>query len=248
MLTTTEQSMNPPAVAGGRVTLEQASVTDDPSFTDPDTGLPSLLLFRDRLERAWITLSRTNGVLGVALIGLQGVGASREDAAPAIRQILAARARCAMREMDSLAFVEAGRMCLLIPQAHSLAGVQTAVTRLLDSMSGAIVLDGNAITPALQAGVSVGRPPDLSVHDVLRQAADALSWVIERDPAARVASYADTQPNRHGEHEHAAGSAVEEGSPAARGDGPCIDCLDPSARKSLGGVANWDEWVRRRSH
>ena len=238
--------------------LRDARIADAPAFTEPETGLPSVLLFRDRLEQAWLTVGRTNGVLGLAVIQISTPGGDpdaidpgTEDAGPALRRTLAARALGTMREMDSLAIVSPRRLCLLVPQAHSLAGVQTAATRLLGAIAAPVSVGEAEIVPVLHAGVSVGRPPDLTVDALLQQADEALSWAITRDSSGGVASFVETAA---GPLENAP-EGPPDLPPAAtcgpsshdHGDAPCLDCLSLADHASLGGMSSWDALVSRRS-
>ena len=218
-----------PPCCTGRSAESLGSAPANPCFIDPETGLPTARLFRDRLERAWITLTRTNGIVGVAQIqiGCSPAGGGARDPLPLVRRTIADRARRAMRETDSLAFLEAERLCWLVPQAHSLAGVRAAVTRLLQAMDGPVAFDEGKISLALRAGIAVGRPPDLGVEALLQQATDALRQAAPSDAALAVASasFADGQAGLEGPQGPHSAAHASDAQPSGHGDAPCLTCL-----------------------
>ena len=73
---------------------------------DANTALPIAQLFRDRVERAWIALTRGPGLLALADIEFRPAAAtSGPTNLPLVERVLAQRALATLRATDSLAVV-----------------------------------------------------------------------------------------------------------------------------------------------
>ncbi|PZC44206.1 MAG: Diguanylate cyclase, GGDEF domain [Chloroflexi bacterium] len=223
------------------------AVPRNPLLTDSETGLPTPLLFRERIDRAWLDLQRAAGVVGLAEIEIRVDGAAAPAAISEARRALAVTVSRTIRGTDSATFVGPDRIWLLLPKAHSLAGARNAVRRLLGALEGPLTWADREHSPTLRAGVTVARPEEGQVEDLIRDAQIAragAAWAGAQDGVGVV----ELGPGFVGVAPHGDPGHEDGGEWGAHPDGPCLDCVGQTQPATQDSRDGWDAMVVRRSY
>ena len=125
---------------------------------DPLTGLPTVELLRDRLERAAALASRSGRLVAclridvdLAVAGAPCSGSARDETLPEI----ARRLRATLRTSDTLAHLGDGRFAAVLPDLNDATGAGHAVERVMRALALPIDLAGTEAQPIASAGIAM---------------------------------------------------------------------------------------------
>ncbi len=125
---------------------------------DPVTGLPTVELLRDRLERAAALASRSGRALAclridvdLAVAGAPCSGAARDEVLPEI----ARRLRATLRTSDTVAHLGDGRFGAVLPELHDATGAAHAAERVMRALALPIDVAGTEVQPTASAGIAL---------------------------------------------------------------------------------------------
>src|SRR5438105_1734979 len=134
------------------------------AFHDSLTGLPNRALFRDRLDQALARSDRSDDVLAVLLLDLDGFKQVNDslghDAGDQLLQEVAVRFADVIRPSDTLARFGGDEFALLLEGANEPPAV-TAAERLLDRLAEPIRIAGHELAVGASIGIAIhpGGPP-----------------------------------------------------------------------------------------
>ncbi len=126
---------------------------------DSLTGLPTRIMFEERLGQALDQSRRTGRPVGVVVVDLDrfkevndGLGHVAGD------RLLAAaaeRVRDSLRRSDTAARIGGDEIAIVLPDLESAAGASRVAEKLVEAFSHPFIIDGREIVSTISAGVSV---------------------------------------------------------------------------------------------
>ncbi len=145
------------------------------SLRDPLTGLPNRGLFRDRLDLAIKQTLRTDRLLGVAFLDLDGFKAINDrlghGVGDQLLQTLGQRLQAQLRAGDTLARMGGDEFGLILPNLESVDNFEKIGERLLAAVRAPMDIQGEAVSVSGSLGVTL-YPLDDSDADMLIRHAD----------------------------------------------------------------------------
>jgi diguanylate cyclase (GGDEF)-like protein len=136
-----------------------AAGDEDPGLYDEETGLPSRLLYWDRVEQALAWGDRHGGRVAVLLLDVGDVGRVRDKMGPEagihlVRQV-GRRLVGSLRKQDSVARTSEYEFAVLLPEIDSVTGAATVAHKLLRLFERHFDVLGTSfgVTPSIGAAV-----------------------------------------------------------------------------------------------
>ena len=132
---------------------------EDRSLYDEETGLPSRLLYWDRVEQGLAWADRHGGRLAVLLFDVVDIGRVRErlgpDAGVTLARQTGRRLVGALRKQDSVARTAEHEFAVLLPEIDSVTGAATVAHKLLRLFDRQFEVNGHSVgvTPSIGAAV-----------------------------------------------------------------------------------------------
>jgi diguanylate cyclase (GGDEF)-like protein len=166
-----------PDLAGFLLTLEEARhERGSRSLYDDLTGLPTLLLVRDRVRMTQAAALRDEQPFAVAILDLDNFKAVNDAHGHTVGDELlvafASRLKAALRPGDTVGRFGGDEFVLILPGLGPDAALKT-VRRVLDAAAGDYVLQSTSVEVSASAGVCVPRPHQ-AFEDCLRHADTAM--------------------------------------------------------------------------
>ena len=147
------------------------------AFHDPLTGLANRALFRDRVEQALKRRDRSDEGLAVLLLDLDAFKTINDSlghiAGDQLLVIAAERLRAVVRPSDTISRLGGDEFAILLDGTDDTDSTLGVAQRILDGLSGNVLLEGRQVTLRASVGVAFGRTND-SVTDLLRNADAAM--------------------------------------------------------------------------
>jgi diguanylate cyclase (GGDEF)-like protein/PAS domain S-box-containing protein len=147
------------------------------AFHDPLTGLANRALFRDRVEQALKRRDRIHEGLAVLLLDLDAFKTINDSlghiAGDQLLVIAAERLRAVVRPSDTISRLGGDEFAILLDGTDDTDSTLVVAQRILDGLSGNVLLEGRQVTLRASVGVAFGRPHD-TVTDLLRNADAAM--------------------------------------------------------------------------
>ncbi len=145
------------------------------SLRDPLTGLPNRTLFLDRLKTARNQTLRSERLLGVAILDMDGFKQVNDRlghaAGDQLLQAVVQRLQAQLRAGDTLARMGGDEFAILLPSLERLDDLETICERLLDAIREPLEIRGEALRVTGSLGVTL-YPLDDSDAGTLIQHAD----------------------------------------------------------------------------
>ncbi|WP_223306711.1 EAL domain-containing protein [Acidithiobacillus ferrivorans] len=148
------------------------------SLRDPLTGLPNRALFRDRLELAIKQTLRTDRLLGVAFLDLDGFKAVNDrlghGVGDQLLQTLGQRLQAQLRPGDTLARMGGDEFGLILPNLESVDNFEGIGERLLATIRTPMEIYGESVSVSGSLGVTLYPLDDSDADTLIRHADMAL--------------------------------------------------------------------------
>lgn len=149
---------------------------------DPLTGLPSLRLCKDRLQRALAESRRSGQMAVIMFLDLDGFKSINDnyghEYGDSVLRTTAGRIKAEIRETDTVARIGGDEFLLILSDIPDLSIIERLASNLIQHVSQPIVLDGNEVTVGTSIGISI-YPDDASDADALIRIADKAMYVIK---------------------------------------------------------------------
>jgi diguanylate cyclase (GGDEF)-like protein/PAS domain S-box-containing protein len=147
------------------------------AFHDPLTGLANRALFRDRVEQALRRRYRSQDGLAVLFLDLDAFKTINDSlghvAGDQLLVIAANRLLAVVRPSDTISRLGGDEFAILLDGADDTGTMLVVAQRILDGLSGDLLLEGRHVTLRASVGVAVAQPHD-TVTDLLRNADAAM--------------------------------------------------------------------------
>ena len=148
------------------------------AYNDLLTGLPNRELFADRLQQAIYHSRRTNKLLGVCYLDLDGFKPVNDqyghDVGDKLLIEFARRLKDEMREIDTIARLGGDEFVLLLNEINSINQGDEILQRLLDSIAEPFDIRDNRIYVSASIGVSYYPHDNVEADALLRHADQAM--------------------------------------------------------------------------
>jgi diguanylate cyclase (GGDEF)-like protein/PAS domain S-box-containing protein len=155
--------------------VEQQKKLERMAYHDPLTQIPNRVLFSDRLQQALAHGERTNGIIGVCYLDLDGFKPINDtmghEAGDQLLIQLAHRLRGSMRIGDTIARFGGDEFAILLCDLQSPEECCQTMDRLLSLISSPYLINGESVTVSASAGLTIC-PPDEAKPDLLLRHAD----------------------------------------------------------------------------
>jgi len=142
---------------------------------DSLTGLPNRALLQDRLQQAVSRAERGQEGLALLFVNLDDFKHVNDSlghlAGDEVLRIIAARLRCCVRKVDTVARLDGDRFVVALGGLHVDANAGAIARKILHALSQPVVVDQRPLYAAASIGIAV-YPSDGTGVDALLQAAD----------------------------------------------------------------------------
>lgn len=161
---------------------------------DPLTGLPNRLLLDDRLSVAVAAHGRSQGLLAICFVDLDGFKSINDqfghDAGDTVLKTTSERLLGCVRENDTVARLGGDEFVLLINHLDDAQQASEILQRLLVQLRGPIDYVGKQLGIGASIGYTI-YPEDSSNPDLLIEHADSAMYAAKRAGKNRVVRYTD---------------------------------------------------------
>lgn len=149
---------------------------------DALTGLPSLRLCKDRLERSLAESRRNNKMTAVMFVDLDGFKAVNDtyghECGDDVLKITADRVKAGIRETDTVARIGGDEFLVILSQISDAADTQRVAGNIIAQISQVILIDQVEISVGASLGISI-YPDDGTSADQLIRRADKAMYLIK---------------------------------------------------------------------
>ena len=146
---------------------------------DSLTGLPNRALLQDRLQQAVSRAERGQEGLALLFVNLDDFKHVNDSlghlAGDEVLRIIAARLRCCVRKVDTVARLDGDRFVVALGGLHVDANAGAIARKILHALSQPVVVDQRPLYAAASIGIAV-YPSDGTAVDALLQAADTAMY------------------------------------------------------------------------
>ena len=147
------------------------------AFHDPLTGLANRALFRDRVEQALRRRHRSHDGLAVLFLDLDAFKTINDSlghvAGDQLLVVAAERLNAVVRPSDTISRLGGDEFAILLDGADDVDTMLVVAQRILDGLSGDLLLEGRRVTLRASVGVAIAQAND-TVTDMLRNADAAM--------------------------------------------------------------------------
>jgi diguanylate cyclase (GGDEF)-like protein len=160
---------------------------------DLTSGLPDRLLLHDRLSQGLAQCRRSNGLLGLIRIDLEGLehgDALGEDGRGRLLQAIAARLGTQLRASDTIARIEGDGFALVLPDLSAHVGADMVASKIAATFEDGFEIDSRTLRPRPSLGIVVFPANGDSPAQLLRNAAAAAAHA--RTEGVRMHRFAGT--------------------------------------------------------
>jgi diguanylate cyclase (GGDEF)-like protein/PAS domain S-box-containing protein len=145
---------------------------------DALTHLPNRVLLADRMQQAMAHTQRTEQVLAVAFLDLDGFKAINDqyghNVGDKLLINLALRMKNSLREGDTLARIGGDEFVVVLTNLHHTSDCQPLITRLLNAAAEPVPLDGMLLQVSASIGVTLYPQDGSDAEQLLRHADQAM--------------------------------------------------------------------------
>ena len=149
---------------------------------DPLTGLPSLRLCKDRLERALAEARRRRQLVAVMFVDLDGFKAINDsyghEFGDKVLKVTASRLRAEVRETDTVARIGGDEFLIILTAIPDLSIVERIGASLVEQVSQGIIVDQHEVGVSASIGISI-YPDDASDAESLIRCADKAMYRVK---------------------------------------------------------------------
>ncbi len=149
---------------------------------DPLTGLPSLRLCKDRLERALVEARRNRSIVAVMFLDLDGFKAINDtyghEFGDSVLRASANRIRAELRETDTVARIGGDEFLVILSGVPDLLVVERIAASLVHQLSQPIRIEPHEVVVSASIGVAL-YPDDASDSDELIRVADKAMYLVK---------------------------------------------------------------------
>jgi diguanylate cyclase (GGDEF)-like protein/PAS domain S-box-containing protein len=149
---------------------------------DALTGLPSLRLCKDRLDRSLAESRRNNQKSAVMFVDLDDFKSVNDsfghECGDLVLKSTADRIRAEIREIDTVARIGGDEFLVILSQISKLADTQQIAKNIIDQISQVINVNQHQITVGASVGIAI-YPDDGTTSDELIRQADKAMYLIK---------------------------------------------------------------------
>lgn len=149
---------------------------------DALTGLPSLRLCKDRLERSLIESRRNNQMSGVMFIDLDGFKEVNDsfghESGDIVLKVVADRIKAEIRETDTVARIGGDEFVVIMSSVPDLDIVEKVAANLVEQISESIQVDNNEVNIGASLGIAL-YPRDGNTPEELISQADRAMYQVK---------------------------------------------------------------------
>jgi diguanylate cyclase (GGDEF)-like protein/PAS domain S-box-containing protein len=182
---------------------------------DPLTQLPNRVLLTDRLNQAIAQIQRSNRLLSIAYLDLDGFKAVNDryghETGDRLLMMVAQRLKDSMRAGDTACRLGGDEFALLLGDQASVDASMQAIQRLLDTIAAPYFIDQRAIQISASIGIT-HYPLDNADTDTLMRHADQAMYVAKQSGRNRLHLF-DAEHDRLAQAHHSARERIEAALP-----------------------------------
>jgi diguanylate cyclase (GGDEF)-like protein/PAS domain S-box-containing protein len=150
---------------------------------DALTGLPSLRLCKDRLERSLAAARRSTQMTAVMFLDLDGFKKVNDtlghESGDQVLIATAKRIQQEMRETDTIARIGGDEFIIIQSDLSKIRDVKTIATNIIKKVSQPVLIDQNEVVVSASIGIAL-YPGDGATSDELMRAADKAMYEVKR--------------------------------------------------------------------
>jgi diguanylate cyclase (GGDEF)-like protein/PAS domain S-box-containing protein len=150
---------------------------------DALTGLPSLRLCKDRLERSLAAARRSSRMTAVMFLDLDGFKKVNDllghESGDQVLITMAKRIRQEMRETDTVARIGGDEFIIILSDLSKVLAVKKIATTIIKKASQPVLIDKNEVTVSASIGIAI-YPEHGATSDQLMQAADKAMYEVKK--------------------------------------------------------------------
>jgi diguanylate cyclase (GGDEF)-like protein/PAS domain S-box-containing protein len=150
---------------------------------DALTGLPSLRLCKDRLERSLAAARRSSRMTAVMFLDLDGFKKVNDllghESGDQVLITMAKRIRQEMRETDTVARTGGDEFIIILSDLSKVLAVKKIATTIIKKASQPVLIDKNEVTVSASIGIAI-YPEHGATSDQLMQAADKAMYEVKK--------------------------------------------------------------------
>lgn len=149
---------------------------------DALTGLPSLRLCKDRLDRSLAESRRNNQMSAVMFVDLDDFKLVNDsyghECGDLVLKCTADRIRAEIREIDTVARIGGDEFLIILSQISEVADTQRIAKNIIDQISQVINVNSHQVTVGASIGIAI-YPDDGTTSDELIRKADKAMYLIK---------------------------------------------------------------------
>jgi diguanylate cyclase (GGDEF)-like protein/PAS domain S-box-containing protein len=150
---------------------------------DALTGLPSLRLCKDRLERSLVAARRSVRMTAVMFLDLDGFKKVNDilghESGDQVLTAMAKRIQQEVRETDTTARVGGDEFIIILSDLSEIPAVKKIAANIIKKVSQPVLIDRNEVTVSASIGIAL-YPEHGATSDQLMQAADKAMYEVKR--------------------------------------------------------------------
>ncbi len=158
--------------------VEQQQKLERMAYHDPLTQLPNRALFSDRLQQSLKRIERSNEVMAVCYLDLDGFKPINDsmghEAGDQLLVQLAQRLRSSLRAGDTVARLGGDEFAILLCELKSHEECFQTLNRLLEIIAAPYLINGIPVTVSASAGLTISPPDEANPDQLLRHADQAM--------------------------------------------------------------------------
>lgn len=145
---------------------------------DPLTGLPSLRLCKDRLDRSLAESRRNNRRSAVMFVDLDDFKLINDsyghECGDLVLKTTADRIRAEIREIDTVARIGGDEFLIILSQISEVADTQRIAKNIIKQISQVIHIDQNEVTVGASVGIAICPDDGATSNELIRHADKAM--------------------------------------------------------------------------
>ena len=145
---------------------------------DPLTGLPSLRLCKDRLDRSLAESRRNNRRSAVMFVDLDDFKLINDsyghECGDLVLKTTADRIRAEIREIDTVARIGGDEFLIILSQISKVADTQRIARNIINQVSQVIHIDQNEVTVGASIGIAIYPDDGATSNELIRHADKAM--------------------------------------------------------------------------